>query len=232
MRSRSLLFIFLFFPLFIFSQKVENSVIKSNVEKYKKEQRGPYKDLRWFCKDGTTVAPQERCPEPGIQRARYKDEVVALAKSNHIFLGQILAGTDNVQFWDKENNHSQIKQYTLQKYLFRSDDGWVLKRAQYYRGAFQAEDEETWGIDFFNWLLNDDSKLDQNFYLIRESAKDIPHQGDDNKTVLIRSLSKELSDSIPSFMNIRIKIHGQPEVSDIASVKKYKEENKTKIHTL
>ncbi len=72
-------------------------------------------------------------------------------------------------------------------------------------------------------------ELKQNFFLIREAAKDIPHQGDDSKTQLIRSLSKEISDSVPSFLNIRIKIHGQPESSDIQTVKQFKEANKTKL---
>jgi hypothetical protein len=213
----------------IVAQKADNSQVKSMIGQYKKDAKGPYKDIRWFCKDGTTRPPQERCPEPGVQRARYKDEVVALAKSNQVYLGQILATTEFPEFWDESNYQLRLKQYQLQNYLFRSDDGWILRKAQYYRGAFQAEDEEAWGQEFFNWLLISDSKINQNFYLVREAAKDIPHQGDDSKTQLIRSLSKEISDSVPSFLNLRVKIHGQPEPVDIISVKKYRESNKTSL---
>ncbi|PLW95534.1 MAG: phosphoenolpyruvate synthase [Marinilabiliales bacterium] len=219
----------LLIPAFIFAQKVDNNHIKTLVERYEKDAKGPYKDIRWFCKDGTTRLPQERCPEPGVQRARYKDEVALLAKTNRIFLGQILATTEFSAFWDEENYQSQLKQYQLQNYLFRTDDGWILRKAQYYRGAFQAEDEEAWGIEFFNWLFTDDAKIKQNFYLLREAAKDIPHQADDNKTQLIRSLSKEISDSVPSFLNIRVKIHGQPEPIDIVSVKKFRESNEARL---
>lgn len=213
-------------PLALLPQRIENIEIKAKVDQYKKDTKGPYKDIRWFCKDGTTRNPQERCPEPGVQRARYKDEVVSLAKTNHIFLGQILTTTDFDEFWDEANYNSRLKQYQLQNYLFRNDDGWVLRKAQYYRGAFQAEDEENWGIEFFKWLLADDTRIKQNFFLLREAAKDIPHQGDDSKTLLVRSLSKEISDSVPSFLNIRVKIHGQPEKADIQTVKKYIEANK------
>lgn len=225
------LLLLLFPSVFIFSQKVDNSKIKSMVESFEKDAKGPYRDIRWFCKDGTTRPPQDRCPESGVQRARYKDEVVSLGKSNHIFLGQILATTDLVDFWDEENYNSRLKQYQLQNYLFRTDDGWILRKAQFYRGAFQAEDEEDWGVEFFYWLLTDDAKIRQNFYLIRQAAKDIPHQGDDSKTQLIRALSKEISDSVPSFLNIRVKIHGQPESADIITVKKYREANKGKLTT-
>ncbi|MCB2208848.1 MAG: phosphoenolpyruvate synthase [Bacteroidetes bacterium] len=225
----ALLIICLLAPAMIMAQKVDNNQVKSMIGQYKNDAKGPYKDIRWFCKDGTTRPPQERCPEPGVQRARYKDEVVALAKSNQVHLGQILATTEFLAFWDELNYQSRLKQYQLQNYLFRSDDGWILRKAQYYRGAFQAEDEEAWGQEFFNWLLISDSKINQNFYLVREAAKDIPHQGDDSKTQLIRSLSKEISDSVPSFLNLRIKIHGQPEPVDIISVKKYTESNKTSL---
>ena len=211
------------------SQKTDNSSIAKMVEMFKKDPKGPYKDIRWFCTDGTSRPPQERCPEPGVQRARYKDEVVSLAKTNHVFLGQILATTDFSEFYDEASYHSRLKQYQLEKYLIRSNDGWILRKAQYYRGAFQAEDEENWGVEFFNWLLADNNRLKQNFFLLREAAKDIPHQGDDSKTQLVRSLSKEISDSVPSFLNIRIKIHGQPEATDIQTVKQFREANKNKL---
>lgn len=214
------------------AQKVENNQLKSLVGQFKKESKGPYKDIRWFCKDGSIRSPQDRCPDGGVQRARYKDEVVSLGESNHIYLGQILTTTGLAAFWDEDHFHSRLKQYQLQSFLFRSDDGWILRKAQFYRGAFQAEDEEAWGIEFFNWLLNDDAKIAQNFYLIREAVKDIPHAGDDNKTLLIRSLSREISDSVPSFLNIRIKIHGQPEAADMIAVKKYRDNNQRNLNDI
>ncbi len=225
----SIAIIFLLFSVLIMAQKAENNQVKSLVEQFKKDTKGPFKDIRWFCKDGTTRLPQDRCPDGGVQRARYKDEVVSLGNTNHVYLGQILTTTDLATFWDEENYNSRLKQYQLQNFLFRTDDGWVLRKAQYYRGAFQAEDEEAWGIEFFSWLLTDEARINQNFYLIRQAAKDIPHQGDDSKTLLIRSLSKEISDSVPSFLNIRVKIHGQPEATDIIMVKKYRESNIIKL---
>lgn len=216
-------------PAFILAQKADNNQIKEMVQKFKNDPKGPYKDIRWFCKDGTTRPPQERCPEPGVQHARYKDEVVNLGNTNHIYLGQILTPTEYKEFWDEANYNSRLKQYQAGNYLRRTDNGWILKKAQYYRGAVQAEDEEIWGIGFFNWLLSDVSRIDKSLFLIRESIKDIPHRGDDNKTLLVRSLSKEISDSVPSFLDIRVKIHGQPEAIDIETVKKFKELNTKKL---
>lgn len=62
------------------AQKKDNDAIRKMVELYKSEARGSYRDIRWFCKDGTTLPPQERCAEKGgVQRAFYRDEVIALA---------------------------------------------------------------------------------------------------------------------------------------------------------
>lgn len=212
------------------AQKLEPTAIKAMVEKYKADQRGPYKDIRWYCKDGSVIPPKEKCPQPGgVQRARYKDEVVALAKSNHVFLGQILSTTDKAAFWDVDNNYSRLKQYQLEAYLKLVDDGWVLKKGQFYRGAFQAEDEEAWGIDFFNWLLPNDPILHQQFFLARQAAKTLPHQGDDRRTQNIRALSKVVAEAYPAFENLRVKIHGQPEVGDLSNVKAFKAQHQNKI---
>ncbi|NNC50478.1 MAG: phosphoenolpyruvate synthase [Flaviramulus sp.] len=230
--KKLVLFLFLCFIVNGFSQKLSNEQIVLQIKQYKNDVRGPYKDIRWFCTDGSVRQPKEPCPDkigPGVQHARYKDAVVELGKSNHIFLGQILAYTDKKEFWDAENNHSRFKQYQLDKYLKAVDNGWINEKGQYYRGAIQAEDEEAWGIEFYKWLLSDDTRLEKNYFLIRQSLKDLPHSGDDNLSQLMRSQSKVISDEFVPFMDLRVKIHGQPEVSDIPKVENFKEKYSLKL---
>tara|TARA_R110002049_G_scaffold58421_2_gene158908 strand:+ start:2328 stop:5228 length:2901 start_codon:yes stop_codon:yes gene_type:complete len=226
------LIVFISFITNGFSQKVSNETISEQILQYKKDVRGPYKDIRWFCKDGSIRQPKDPCPDktgPGVQHARYKDAVEQLAKTNQIYFGQILAYTDKEEFWDIENNHSRLKQYQIDKYLRTVDNGWINEKGQFYRGAIQSEDEEAWGIDFYKWLLKDDAYLKSNYFLIRQSLKDIPHNGDDNLSQLIRSQSKVISDEFLPFMDLRVKIHSQPEFSDIAKVKTFKEKNSSKL---
>ncbi|NND70572.1 MAG: phosphoenolpyruvate synthase [Rhodothermales bacterium] len=199
----------------------DNTQIAKLVNEFKKDARGPYKDIRWFCKDGTTLPPAERCPEPGVQRARYKDAVISLAQTNHVFLGQILSTTNRQDFWDNGNRNSRLKQYQLEKYLREIDNGWINRRAQSYRGAFQSEDEDAWGISFLNWLVQDVNVLESQFFLIRQASKSIPHRADDNLSQRIRTSSKEVSDTFPTFMDIRVKIHGQPDASDADRVRDF-----------
>ncbi len=211
------------------TQTIDNTTISEMIQRYKNDARGPYKDIRWFCKDGSTVSPQERCPEPGVQRARYKKEVIDLGLNKHVFLGQILSTTDFSEFWDAKYHNSRLKQYQLEKFLRANDNGWINRKAQFYRGAFQTEDEEAWGISFLTWVLNDPKKLESNFFLIRQSAKDIPHNAESNLSQRVRAVSRDLAEEIPSFMNLRVKIHGQPEQADIALVKKFQSANASKL---
>ncbi len=45
----------------------------------------------------------------------------------------------------------------------------------------------------------------------------------------MRSQSKVLAEELPDFMDIRIKIHGNPDKTDIAAVKRYQTSNKSKL---
>ncbi len=208
----------------LFPQAVSNEEIRRRIELYKTDPKGPYKEIRWFCKDGSIIPPNEKCPDPGgVQRARYKDEVHNLSLSNHVFLGQILSTTPFPDFWDSENHESRLKQYQLEKYLRGIDNGWILRKAQYYRGAFQAEDEEAWGEYFYDWLLSDDLRIEKQFFLIRQSLKDIPHTGDEQLNQHIRMVSKVISDQYPAFLDLRVKLHGQPDITDLEKVERFRE---------
>ncbi len=205
--------------------------IKSQIDFYKNDIRGTYKSIQWFCDDGTVRAPKDPCPDSigGIQHATYKDDVIKLGKTNHLFFGQILAYSDKSDFWDATNNHSGLKQYQLGKYLARIDDGWVNKKGQFYRGAIQIEDEEAWSLEFYKWLLAKDNVLKKNYYLIMQSFKDLPRQGNDNLAQLMRSQSKVISDLYPKFMDLRVKIHSNPEPIDIEKILAFKKENSSKL---
>lgn len=227
-----------FFLLLIFLTPVNSSAqeqsaekIKTQITRLRNDIRGPYKSIQWFCEDGSVRAPKDPCPEGviGIQHATYKDDVIALGKTNHIFLGQILAYTDKIDFWDASNNHSRLKQYQLGRYLARTDNGWVNEKGQFYRGSVQIEDEEKWGVDFYKWLLLKNDVLEKDYYLVLQSLKDIPHKGDNDVSQLMRAQSKVISDMYSKFMDLRVKIHSNPEAIDIDNTLKFQKENTAKL---
>lgn len=192
------------------------------VRTFKTDPRGPFQGIRWFCPDGAILGPQERCTTSGgIQHALPKDVIVQIQQRNGIYLGQILAGTDFTKFLDAPNRHARLKQYIIERYLAAVDDGWIFRRAQYYRGAYQAEDEERWGNDFLTWLLRDANLTKSHYFLLREAVRSIPHASSNNALLTIRALSKELADGYAPFMDLRVKIHGQPEATDTTNVKSF-----------
>ncbi|TYP75066.1 PEP/pyruvate-binding domain-containing protein [Aquimarina intermedia] len=222
----------IYFPSLLQSQDLPTNKISQLVEDLKKDRRGPYHRIKWFCKDGSIREPRDPCPDSiggGIQHASYKDIIEKNAKEHHLFFGDILAFTDPSSFWDEKNAHSRLKQYQLARYLSSVDDGWILRKGRYYRGSVQSEDEEAWGIDFYKWLLTDNERIINNYYVIRQSLRDIPHDGDNNLAQQMRSESKVIADEFPDFMDLRVKIHGQPGREDIALVQNFRQQYATKL---
>ena len=192
------------------------------IDAWQDDPRGPYAGIRWFCPDGSVIPAQKRCDEPGgLQHARLTPEARALHDVG-LYLGQILAGTDTTAFWDADDRHSRLKQYQLGTYLYAVDDGWILRRARYYRGAFQAEDEAAWGRTFLRRMLRDEGRIRSHFYLLRQAARDLPHGAGGNRWQRIRATSEAIADAVSAFMPLRIKIHGQPGPSDLDRVRAFR----------
>ncbi len=223
--------LFLLTVSFTIAQELSTPKIKELVESYKEDVRGPYYRIKWFCEDGSVRDAKDPCPDDieGIQHASFKTSALELRKTNHLFFGEILASTKINEFLDEQNNYSRLKQYQIGKYLASINDGWILRKGQFYRGAVQSEDEEAWGKEFFETILKNDSFLKTNYYLIRQALKDIPHNGDTNLGQLMRSESKILAENIPSFMDVRIKIHGNPQKTDIALVQNFINKKEDKL---
>ena len=201
------------------------AAIRAMVEAYKKDPLGPYQTLRWFCADGTVLLPQQRCPAPGgLQHAVPKDAVRLLALKDHVFLGQILAGTPDEDFLDEADRFSRPLQYQLERYLRAADDGWIMRRGYSFRGAVQAEDEEAWSRKFLEWLVARDDLLASRFFFVRELARDLPRTDSVARSSLIRGLASAIADEVPAFMPLRLKIHGQPEPKDLDAVRAFRSE--------
>ncbi|PQJ82303.1 PEP/pyruvate-binding domain-containing protein [Polaribacter glomeratus] len=217
-----------------YSQKKTSEEIATLITSYKADIRGPYERINWFCKDGSRRNSKDPCPDEengGLQHASFKSSVLKLRETNNLYFTEILAGLNIESFLDEKENFSRLKQYQLSKYLASINNGWILQKAQFYRGAIQSEDEENWGKSFYENILKNEALVNSNFYLIRQSLKDIPHNGDSNLGQLMRSESKILAEVYPSFMEIRIKIHGNPQRTDIGLVKEFLQKNDAKLKT-
>jgi len=202
------------------------SNISALVETLQSDPRGPFQAIRWFCPDGSVRAPQSRCDQPGgKQHGLVKQEVLQLQLAEQIYLDPVLTGTDVEAFWDAEHRQNRLKQYLLQNYLFAADDGWIMRRARYYRGALQAEDEADWSRRFLTWLLRGDERIAQHYYLAREAVRGLPLRAETDLQQRLRALSKEISDAYSPFLDLRVKIHGQPDSTDLVQVQQFRKQH-------
>ncbi len=213
------------------AQAQQEKEIVQLIQALKKDPKGPFQAIKWFCSNGQVLTPSEECPFPGgIQHGLLKEKISRLEQEKKIYLDMVLAGEPHERIWDIPGHHSRINQYALIKYLFLADEGWIYRNAQYYRGAIQAEDENEWGQVFLNWLLADPDKPARQFFRVREACRVIPHRNlNQNRLQTIRSVSKTLGDQIPGFMNLRVKIHGHPDSGDLPMVRTFMEKNKTTL---
>lgn len=214
------------------AQEIPVKNIQEKISFFKENTRGPYKSIHWFCADGEVREARDPCPDDkdeAVQHADYRDDVKELAKKYHLFFAEILASTNRTDFWDEANNQSRLKQYQLNRYLESVDDGWIQRKSQYYRGAVQIEDEQAWGVAFYEKFLPRDTRITNHYYLLRQSLRDIPHDDDTNLAQLMRSQSKVIADKFSKFMDARIKIHGNPTKEDIAMVQKFQKDYESKL---
>lgn len=195
---------------------------KSLVDQMRADPRGPYLRLRWHCADGTVHPPAGtpcRQRGGGVQFAELGEAAGELAAVG-IYTGTILQGLEWDAFLDKSSDHHRLKAYLIEHYLSEVDNGWVLRRARYYRGARQIEDEEKQGQAFLERLLSDPDWTRRHFLLATQLVSVVPHltPGRQASTPTIRNLATDLAGLDQRFQTLRVKIHSFPSQADLVSV--------------
>lgn len=216
----------------LFAQEDEMAIqVSQLISEYRADRRGPYLDIKWFCDDSTMREAKDPCPDEigGVQHARYKYPILTLRQKYHLFLDQILTGTEFYQFWDYPHHHSRVNQYLITDYLRGIDNGWILEKGQYYRGSKQIEDEKKWGQEFLEWLVSDQNRLSNNFLTIRQICRRLPH-GEESKVLEdIRIYSMLLGNARPDFMDIRTRIHNDPQRSNLFDTQKWLDQYRAQL---
>jgi len=199
---------------------------KKIIEAMKKNPRGPYLQLRWFCNDGTVLPPKGApCANHGggYQRGELSEQSKELDKLG-FRVGVLFTGLPYENFLDASRNYEFLRELIVQSYLVQIDDGWVMRSVLTggtARGYVQAEDEALFGSGLLRQLLNDRAWLDGHYLLATELVRIIPHGQQTQRTENIRQISKIAANLDPKFQRIRVKIHNVPEESDIGRVEAY-----------
>ncbi|HSG91402.1 MAG TPA: PEP/pyruvate-binding domain-containing protein [Pseudomonadales bacterium] len=176
------------------------------------DRRGPYSAIRWFCNDGVDLPPAPYACKThggGRQHAVYSPERERLAQLGWS-VGTIFAATDFATLFDSEPRQQRLRELALERYLRDVDDGWVMRRARDYRGHVQVEGEADAGRALLRELLSRSDWARENFLLVREMARVIPHGEDDDLARSVRRDAIALAELEPRAQAWRYEIHTAP----------------------
>jgi hypothetical protein len=193
------------------------------IAEMKTAERGPFSQIRWFCADGSVLPPRAyACAERGggHQHGQWSERTEALRGRGYL-VGNVLAGIDGVAAVARPGFPDELGQLLVERYLVAVDDGWIFRRARFYRGAIQEEDERAGARSLLLAMVASPEWIGHGFGALRTAARLLPHGEETASVQRVRQEAAALSDADPGFASLRAKIHGTPEAADAARVRAY-----------
>jgi hypothetical protein len=193
------------------------------IEDMKTQPRGPFRELRWFCKDGTVLPPREyacRDHGGGYQHGAWNEKTLTLRHAGYL-IANLLAGFDPEAATAQPGFLNFYNQLLIEKFLYEVDDGWIMREALFYRGAIQEEDERAGARALLIALSADPEWIGLRYPALRIGSRLLSHGESTASVQKVRQVSASLSDQDPDFKTLRGKIHGAPEASDADLVRDY-----------
>ncbi len=205
------------------SDRPVNTQSRQWIEEMKTSQRGPFGRIRWFCNDGSVLPPKAyACAKHGggHQHGEWSDKTKQLREQG-FFIATLLAGSDS-ETLAADSNFAEIwNQLLIEKFLMTVDNGWIMRRALFYRGAFQEEDERAAARALLVTLAGKPEWIGLHYPSLRIGVRVLPHGVDTASVQKVRQLSASLSEQDTGFKGLRGKIHGSPDRSDARRVRDY-----------
>jgi hypothetical protein len=193
------------------------------ITEMKENPRGPFSAIKWYCKDGSVFPPREyACAKRGggVQHGEWSDRTREL-RGRGYKVATLLAGLDAAAAVAAEDFPDTYAQLLVEKFLIAADDGWIFRRAQFYRGATQAEDERDGARKLLIAMAARPEWIGYRYPALRSGARLLPHGDDSASAQTVRQMSAALSDRDAGFASLRAKIHNTPDAGDAGRVREY-----------
>ena len=214
------------------AQATEAPAAASNAQQYqqwiidmKAAERGPFARIRWFCNDGRILPPKAYAcgPQGGQQHGEWSAHTQQL-RGDGYKIANLLAGIDAPVAIAQTGFNDSYNQILIEKFLIAADDGWILRRAMFYRGAFQEEAEARGGRELLVGMSANPEWVGHRYPALRIGARLLPHGKDSSSVQKVRQVSASLSNQDAGFKSLRGKIHGTPDAGDAKRVRDYAED--------
>jgi hypothetical protein len=193
------------------------------IAQMKEDPRGPFDAIKWFCRDGRVLAPKDyACAKKGEgwQHGEWSAKTREL-RANGYKVATILAGLDAKQAVAAPDFADTYAQLLVEKFLLAADGGWIMRKAQFYRGAIQEEDEREAARALLTTLAGRPDWIGYRYPALRAGVRLLQHGADTASAQRVRNLAAALAEADPAFAPLRVKIHGSPQASDAAQVRTY-----------
>ncbi|MGI9265779.1 MAG: PEP/pyruvate-binding domain-containing protein, partial [Gammaproteobacteria bacterium] len=193
------------------------------IENMKENPRGPFERIRWFCNDGTILPPKSfACKDHGggRQHGEWNADTVRIRDAGFPIANVMVALTED-DFGESPEEQEHFRFLVLEQFLIDADDGWILRRARYYRGAFQVEGEISKSYAILSHLARRPEWQNNRYPLLVEAARLIQHGEETAGQAVVRGMATALNKNDAGFSELRNKIHGRPEPSDAGRVRSY-----------
>ena len=193
------------------------------IQEMKGAERGPFSRIRWFCSDGTILPPEAyacRDHGGGHQHGEWSERTREL-RDNGYFIGTVLAGLDRGTFLAYPAVRDRYAQLLVERFLATFDDGWIYRKARFYRGALQEEDEREAARQLLIAMAAQPQWTGTGFLALRTGVRLLPHGRETASLQRVRQLAASLSEQDDGFRPLRAKIHGAPGADDADQVRRY-----------
>jgi hypothetical protein len=193
------------------------------VAEMKTTSRGPFVRIRWFCNDGSILAPKAyacRDHGGGVQHGEWTERVKQL-RADGYYIANVLASLEPDQITGAPGYSDLYDQILIEKFLIAVDDGWIFRKARYYRGAVQGENETAMARELLQGLAGSDTWSSRGYLPFRMGASLLKHGVETASVAEVRQHSLALSEKDSKFFPLRAKIHNQPDAEDAQRVRDY-----------
>jgi hypothetical protein len=189
----------------------------------KDSPRGPFTAIKWFCRDGRVLPPKDfACADKGQgwQHGQWSERTRQM-RAQGLQVATLLAGIDAEKTVADTDFPDLYAQWLVERFLIAADSGWVLRKAQFYRGAIQEEDERDGARRLLVAMAAQPDWSTRRFAALRTGARLLPHGADTASAQKVRNLAAALADRDAAFQSLRVKIHGSPSAADADAVRAY-----------